>query len=167
MPKVVELKQYPGYGVSRDGRVWSRRTKRGQRKGRTSPRLVRKWHELATHIIRGKYRHAQLTSRDVSVMLPVYKLVLAGFVRPPRKGDGVHFKNGDSTDCRLANLEWRKVTRQGSHRINHRTLTESDVIAIRKKRERGALLRDLANEFNVSPTTVGDAASRRSWRHVA
>lgn len=51
-------------------------------------------------------------------------------------------------------------------RIPSARLTAADVVAIRIAHSGGASAIDLAQAFGVSPSTVKDAVTRRTWRHV-
>lgn len=47
------------------------------------------------------------------------------------------------------------------------TLRKTDVLAIRRIMDGGLMTRaDVAQRYNVSPSTVGNIASRRTWKHL-
>lgn len=49
---------------------------------------------------------------------------------------------------------------------NKAVLNEADILAIRAQRAAGLTLREIANAFNVSTSTVGMIVAGQTWRHV-
>ncbi len=64
----------------------------------------------------------------------------------------------------------RDAVSKGRHSRGERTggakLTASSVRSIREKRQRGVLLRELAEEYCVHYITIRDVVTRRTWAHV-
>lgn len=54
---------------------------------------------------------------------------------------------------------------RGSHHHQSK-LVESEVIQIRNLRKNGAFLRDVAAQFNISKSMVGNICSGKSWNHL-
>ena len=51
-------------------------------------------------------------------------------------------------------------------RNRHAKLTASDVFYVRRETAAGRSTRDLGRELGVSPTTIGNAAQGRTWKHL-
>lgn len=62
-------------------------------------------------------------------------------------------------------LKGRAVPQKGS-RNNNSTLLESDVVDIRKMRESGARVNEIARQFKVHQTTITKIITRATWNHV-
>lgn len=67
----------------------------------------------------------------------------------------------------LRGLSWSHVpfpvASQGKERVR---LVEKDVIIIRKRRENGATLRELADEYRTSEANISQIVNRKTWKHV-
>lgn len=114
----------------------------------------------------------QLYCKNEKRTLSVDRLVAEAFLPkpPPKTKMKVVHINGDLHDNRAVNLEWqprRKVapvrTRQ-PHGLT--SLTEEQVVAIRRRRAAGEPNKKLAVEYGVSRGTITDIVSRRTWSWV-
>jgi hypothetical protein len=121
------------YSVDRLGRVYS-----GSR-------------ELKTWSLPSGYRQVNLGR---GVRRYVHRLVLEAFVGPCPEGEECRHLNGDPGDNRLANLCWGTVAENRMDKVRHGTgkLSEDDVRSIRARRAGGALVREIAEEFGISPS---------------
>jgi hypothetical protein len=108
-------------------------------------------------------------------------LMLEAFVgpRPYPKAEARHL-NDQSLDDRLENLEWgsrlqnvrdaalngRLPNNQGSTN-GYAILAEADVVSIRAAYASGGVLqRELAEQYGVARSTIGNIVTGRRWRHV-
>ena len=174
-PEIREIAWATGYGVSRDGSVWSCRPVNG-----IGP-LKDSWHQLAPVTRKRKTRHQCVTLRidGRSVIASIHRLILEAFCGPCPEGmEGCH-NNGDPTDNQLSNLRWD--TRESNHadKNAHGTdsrgskhpmsrLTEDDVRNIRRSVEgssRGTGSA-LARVYGVTPAAISAIKNRKLWRHV-
>lgn len=131
---------------------------------------------------KGRYLKIQRGKGRASVTLSgkqhrIHTLVLNAFVGPcPPGQEGCH-ANGDGWDNRLENLRWDTRKANVADAIRHETwargtmlpqsvLDEAKVVEIRKRRGDGALLKDLADEFDVHIVTIHDIVHRKTWAHL-
>lgn len=125
------------------------------------------------------YLRVNLTSQVGRVqMFRVHRLVLLAFVGPCPDGMEARHLNGIKTDNRADNLAWGtpEQNRQDNRDLGvyergeghtQVKLTETQVREIRHRHAAGGvLLRELAEEFGVTPTNINAILSRRSWKHV-
>lgn len=110
--------------------------------------------------------------------IPVHRMMLESFVGIPEIKMHCLHKNDVRTDNSIGNLRWgthkdnmadrseNGKTARGERSANT-TLTEMDVIEIRHLKETaGATKRAIALLYDISPASVKDICSRRSWGHV-
>jgi hypothetical protein len=108
----------------------------------------------------------------------VHVLVLETFVgdRPSVTHDGAH-TDGDRSNNALENLSWKTKSENERDKVRHGThargerdanarLTETDVLAIRRRHAAGESGRDLATAFGVTATQISRIVLRQSWNHV-
>lgn len=102
----------------------------------------------------------------------VHRLVAAAFLGDP-SGLEVDHLDSDRTNAKVTNLEIvtgtenrrRAPTVRGSSLSKH--LVEADIVSIRKRRENGEMLHEIAADYPVTPTAIGCICRRITWRHVA
>jgi hypothetical protein len=110
------------YEVSDLGRVLSveRTTRQLARYGpierRVAERLLKPGRDRRT----GHLRVRLYDGDGLATTVGVHQLVLAAFVGPRPPGYMAAWRNGDRTDCRLANLRW--VPRRGQSRFRPKTV---------------------------------------------
>ena len=72
----------------------------------------------------------------------------------------------ERTQEALRNREYIPASQKGQKNPNSK-LTEDDVVSIREKKDQGATHQELADEYNVTKTTISQIVNRKLWKHVA
>lgn len=166
------IADFPGYRVGDDGSVWSK-----WRSGTKD--LMHPWKRMKlTKGVRG-YRVVSLHKNKKNNVRYVHRLVLEAFVgRCPDGMECRHFPDRDPTNNRLANLSWGSPAENANDKIVHGTaefgiknhmakLSESDIVAIRKKYATGKWYqRELAEKYSVSPSAISLICLGENWRHM-
>lgn len=163
-----EWREVPGsqYEVSSLGRVRSWHNNRHGR--RAEPKLLSLCpgtHGYLTFSMHVDGR--QITST-------VHRVVAKVFLGPVPEGLQVCHNDGDKLNNSATNLRYDTHAANLAERImprgerHHRSLlTESDALEVRRLRnECGWKLRELAEKFGVSISTIFAITTRRSWAHI-
>ncbi len=157
-----EIPNYPNYFVTKNGKVWSNKTKRF----------------LSTNSLRG-YKRVILCKQGKLFCRQVHRLVFETYVGSCPKGmqcrhlDGVKYNNS------LSNLCWGTPYENQMDRKVHGTfifthgeehymakLTNDQVREIRSLYERGYYQREIAEIFSICRQTVSNILLRKTWKHV-
>ena len=170
-----EIPGFPGYSVTKDGRVWSarRRDNRGRSYGG-------QW--LCPDFNRLGYLRVRLSRSGRKERRFVHRLVLEAFVGPCPDGMECCHNNGIKTDNYLENLRW------GTHKENQQDMVHhGTAIGFKRKgvRNPGAKLTDaqvreiiadynttgasqsgLAVKYGVARTTISGIVQRIRWKHI-
>ena len=107
----------------------------------------------------------------------IHVLVCLAFHGPRPDGMQIRHIDGDITNPRPNNLKYGTPKENAADKILHGTdpvgerhpmaiLNESSVLAIRGRRDNGETLRQIAEDYNVSISTIHLACKKRNWRHV-
>lgn len=108
----------------------------------------------------------------------VHRLVLRAFKGEPESDQVCRHLNGDPSDNRLENLEWGTQKENWKDKRKHGRATvgvrhgssrlkASDVKDIRRKAGSEDIThKELADSYSVSPRTIYDIVTRRTWRHL-
>ena len=125
------------------------------------------------------YRRVLLHRERVPFEFAVHRLVAAAFIGPLPAGYQVNHKNGTRSDNRADNLEYLTPSQNQLHayRILKRDhfkgsgspgakLTEANVVEMRKLRDAGWKVKDIASHFSVSASTACWIIKRKTWTHV-
>ncbi len=171
---------FPGYRVGSDGSVWSCR-----HGGPHDTHLTEEWHQLRPRV--NKARRPCRRGAYLKVLLHpgagkgrnrmIHHLVLEAFVGPRPAGMVACHNDGNPQNNALSNLRWdtwisnladmeRHGTRLRGRDHANAKLTEADVIAIRRLRERGLLIWQIASLFPVSENTISHICRGEDWSHV-
>lgn len=157
---------FPNYYISNFGIVFSKRRERAKG-GALLPYKMNNGY-LRVDLYRNKKRHPRL----------VHHLVLETFVGPRPSGmDGCH-NNGDRLDNRLSNLRWD--TRSNNHMDKHKhgTMPLGEKHSCSKITDRDARMiiylsrtglftqREIAQQYNISDTTVHEIIHRKKRTHI-
>lgn len=157
---VKDVPGYPGYAVTRYGRILG---PRGWRKLQT----VHNGHLYVLVSIPGSKRKRTLYA---------HRAVLLAYVGPCPEGmEGCH-KDGDPTNNSVDNLRWGTRSSNIRDRVPHDTagelngrakLTEDDVMAIRALLADGTLKQDeIGRKFGVGQAVISKIKLGKSWSHV-
>lgn len=170
---VRDVPGFPGYAVTLSGQVWSVRPRGTKRDFDTIPRRIKSkvWKGVET---------INLTLMDKTYTFSIGRLLLLSFVAPPPfEGAHASFKDGNSNNIRLDNLEWlstsethkRGVQRNGGayaygEALNHSVYTAADVAEMRRRRAAGATIKQLMAQFGGTRRTVERAVRGDNWKQV-
>lgn len=165
------IEGFPGYRISCQGEVESCWLRRGRYRLPTDI-----WRPL-TPILRDRYLTVNLPKRGGKAIRRIHRLVLEAFEGPCPPGRIACHRDGDRLNNDLLNLYWGTHQSNSDDAVRHGTkargealrskLTEADVIEIRRLREEGAKVVELAARFQVGQSNIRSVLSRRSWKHVS
>lgn len=177
---IKPLKHYPGYGISKDGRIWSR-------KQRHTGELRATWKPLKRTLDQKGYYVANLYCGQPSKLhrVKIHRLLWQTFIGSLEPGYVINHINGDKTDNALDNLEmvtqkenmkcaWEMGLMADSRppMFDHTThsgvkFTEEQVRSIRNRYKKPCnSLSSLAREYHVHPSTIHDIVTRKTWKHL-
>lgn len=177
-----EPTDFPGYRVSRDGRLQSRRSRRPLGQGNGSAVAMRdEWRDLKAILLPNGYLTARfrIDGRKYAVSKYVHRLVLELFVGPKPEGmEEVRHLNGVKTDNRVENLAWGTkkenwvdMRRHGTYPHGSRhgiaKLTEEKVMEILHLLTDGRTHSSISKLYGVCPATITFIAKRQTWVHVS
>lgn len=168
--KVRRLKDYPGYAVSRDGRVWTK-LKRGRGRGLEHDNWIEKKQRHDVGNGGTGYMTVWLTQAKGPVC--VHRLVALAFIGAIPKGYHVNHLDGDKTNNRLENLEITTCIGNLQHawttgliQVAKPKLNAQQVLEIRQHAALGEKYADLASQFKIDPSGVSDIVLRKTWKHI-
>lgn len=165
--EIREHPDFPDYGVSPDGRVW---TCKNGKWGRSD-----QWRELRQISDANGYLHVGLRRDGRTHVVRVHRLVLEAFVGPCPDGMVTRHLNGVRDDNCIENLAWGTYGENAQDTAVHgrstqgernatAKLTEDDVRAIRSSQASAA---KLASSYGVTQSTIYSVKSYSTWRHVS
>ncbi len=175
------LPEYPGYRIGDDGTVWSCRTRKGVGKNGKGSGFVFSdtWKMLSPAVHCGKYLHVVLTTQaGIESTQTVHKLVLLAFIGPCPEGMECRHLDGVGNNNRLSNLAWGTHAENEADRKHHGTdnqgerhgmskLTADKVREIRTLYAAGGeSYYSLGTKFGVTYSTIHEAITRKTWKHV-
>jgi lambda repressor-like predicted transcriptional regulator len=108
----------------------------------------------------------------------IHTLVARAFIgERPTENHVVAHNNGVANDNRLQNLRYATQsenlldmrlhgTSLRGERNGNTPLSPGDVLAMRKARGQGVLLRELAQHYGVCKSTVSNICNRLTWKHL-
>ncbi len=173
-PKITDVPGLEGYGVTRDGRVFSR-VKLGHRDHYNDD-----WHELTlTWTSQGDKNNRQFYYR-VSVRGANWKVhLLIAFVFHGRrpKGQQVRHLDGNVKNNNAKNLKYGTALQNAADSIRHGTtctgekhgrsvLTESQVLLIRRLKDSGWKQSKIARHLSIDRHTISDIVCRVTWKYL-
>lgn len=165
MGNIEVIPNFPGYFVTKEGKIWSSKTHRW-----LTPDVSYN-ERLRVTLYRNNKPHKKL----------VHRLVLETFIGPCPEGmEGCH-NNGNSLDNSLLNLRWDTRQNNAQDAIKHKThcclrrgessmnakLNELQVRIIRRLLEFGMLYqREIGEVFNVCQELISCIKTRKYWSHI-
>ena len=167
---------FPGYSATAEGKVFSHRRK-GKGKQRGSVVCVDHSfsYELAQFATKKGYRTVCVTLQTNKARpVGVHQLVADAFHGPKPDGLQVRHLNGSPSDNRAANLQYGTPKQNAADRKQHGTystgskhvnskLLEKQVNEIRTLRKVGMKVKELANNFSVSASTIESIIYNKSY----
>lgn len=170
--EIKESTEYPGYGASKDGRVWSRR------KMGCTKRIGSQWKEMKQSVDKtGGYLRVEFQTENGRKLRPVHAFVLATFGATRPFGYDCRHINGVRTDNRFENLAWGTRSENMQDAIAHGTfscgtrqpaskLTDDDVVDILKCPNYYGSGSMLSRKYGVTTSVISEVRSRKAWKHV-
>lgn len=161
------------YQISNLGRVWSN-PRIVDRKGVRQPRggvFLKLRHNRHGYVV------VDLSDRGSDTQRFVHVLVCEAFIGPQPSGHEVAHGDGVRDNNLLSNLRWATRLEQADDRRKHGTmlhgvrakqssLTDHDVTDIRRARIAGEKLRDLADRYGLTESSISRICSGASWPHL-
>lgn len=172
MVKLRRLKDFPGYAVSRDGRVWGCKGTHND---------IVPWRELRLRVDPYGYPLIGLWRDKKQVMKKVHRLVWDAYNGCLPVGMTVNHKDGDKTNNAIENLEvlsqsdnmkhaWKTglmKNRAVGERVNKGKFTSAQVLEIRKLYATGNYsMPALARQFDTWSSSICDIVNRKTWKHI-
>lgn len=170
-----DVKDVPGYMVSDTGLVKScERVVEVGRWGKLTvhEKILKHWMTKTGYCIVGMEHNGK------RVRKLLHRLVAETFIPNPENAKTVNHKDGDKTNCTVANLEWATMgdnllhayriglkCAKGSHN-GRAKLDESTVLSIRTDRLAGMSANEIAVKYNVCKSNVYSICSGKRWGHV-
>ena len=156
---------FPGYAVSKDGRVWSN-TRKSFHKGHV---LKGRW--LKPYIDSYGYFQVSLQKKGRRICRLISRLVLETFVGLRPKGTQCRHLDGNNQNNHLENLCWGTPKENAQDSIRHGTngvkLNEEQVRIIFHAYHDGHYTqREIAKAFGVTPSHVSLIARKKTWSHL-
>jgi len=163
--EIIAIASFDGYGVSRDGRVWTKRNRWG----------LTDWREMKPLVHRKGYQRVCLYKMGSKKYRFIHRLVAEAFLGEVAPSMQINHINGIKTDNRVENLEICTCSQNIIHsrsvlgigvgsRHGRSKLTESDIPAIRNSQESCVVC---ASRYGVSKSTIKAIRAGRIWRRVA
>lgn len=128
---------------------------------------------------KGEYDSVTFCVDGVKKYLTIHRLVAIHFCDNPNNFPVVNHKDSDIYNNRADNLEWTTNSgnaihgykfgnREGCKGEKHgrRKLSEDQVMALIKRRNEGAALIELADDFKISIAQVSRIANGQRWSHI-
>ncbi len=166
---------FPGYVISREGKIWSSRLGRNQAGDPRTPvlrsiALIKNNHgHLFVHLYRGNgIKHKRY----------IHRLVAEAFIGPCPEGMECRHLDGDPANNNSDNLAWGTKIENQADRILHGTsnkgtrngqskLTESEVIEIRVAYRKGNISQEaLGKLYDVSGGAVSRIINKKHYADV-
>ena len=157
---------FPGYCVSDNGDVWSRRSRAGI------------WHKLSPgRNVQYGHLHVELYQAGKPRQFYVHALVLTSFVGSCPDGMGCRHLDGNPANNQLSNLCWGTPKENQGDRVRHGTVTcgerngsaklkDAQIPEIRRRLAAGESQRSLAREYGVNHGTIGCLQHGKTWKAV-
>lgn len=139
----------------------------------------KKGRTLKTFKNRKGYLQVKLCKDGLNESTVVHRVVAMSFIENKNGYDQVNHLNGIKDDNRVENLEWCSNRQNIIHAYknglintnkgeNHHMskLTNSNVVAIKKRIKKGEAMHRIASDYNVSTTAIMYIKSGVNWSHI-
>lgn len=180
MEAIRQVDGFPGYFISRDGRVLSQWKLRGPLGPvLCDPENMRKLKPHPASKVGNKIKYAtvHLFKEKKSFTFAVHCLVAEAFHGKCPDGLECAHKNGDYTDNHADNLEWKTRAQNCQDKIKHGTslagekhnlakLTSVQVLEIYNRYDSGESSVEIAKDFNVHARHVRVIGRKKNWTHL-
>lgn len=159
-----KINGYPYYEICEEGKVKS--LARGKKKNDKI---------LKNTLLKTGYYHVDLCYEGKRTKKLIHRLLAEAFIENKENKPQVNHINGIKSDNRLENLEWVTISENQLHSIkaglrhtkgeknSQCKLKEYDVLFILNDKRK---YKDIANNFNISISTVADIKRGYSWTHI-
>lgn len=116
MVKMLPIKDFPGYYISKTGDVWSDKTNPIYAK-------TKKLHKIIPFKTPAGYFQVNLVKNKKIIHKSIHRLVAEAFIPNPENKPQVNHKNGIKTDNLVKNLEWATQSENTLHsfRVLHQS----------------------------------------------
>lgn len=173
---IKEIKEFPGYGVSEDGKVWTRKVKRSCGRGGCYTFIGDNWREMKPTSA-GGYPLVTISKGGKPYYRKVHRLVLEEFVGPcPANMEACHNDN-NRLNNHVDNLRWgtkksnyKDREKNGTENIGEGNgrciLNEEKVLEIRRRLVLGESQEKLGKEFHVTQVAISHIHLRKTWKHI-
>ena len=166
------INKFPGYHVTKDGRIFSRRLKG------PSIRLGNSWKEISP--MSDNFGRKKVVLTDINgkkFNLKIHRLVLEAYIGPCPKGMICCHNDGNNTNNNLNNLRWDTIKNNSIDIINHGNsqrgekschskLKEEDIQEIRKLKSSGLSYKKIGKIYNVDYSTIYKIIKNKRWKHI-
>lgn len=159
-----EVKNFPNYVISIDAKIYKK----------SKDKLV----EIKQSINR-KYYSVKLSNKGERKHCFVHRLLAEAYIPNPENKNYVNHKDGNKLNNNVENLEWVTFAENIQHSFQtglnkglageengKALLNEDQVIKIYEKLLSGEKSIDIAKEFGVNRSTIGNIKRKRLWKHV-
>lgn len=162
---IVPVKNFPGYGVSADGNIWSCWVK-------CHP-IIRpgQWRKLRAGRDKAGYHQVVLMKNRKMHCRKVHHLVLEAFVGPRLPGQECCHKDDDKDNNRATNLKWGTRLENASDRLRNKGYSHLSMRNARKVKalaiERKLTQKQIGEMFGVCAGTVYNILKGKTWGNLA
>ena len=162
MSETRQIPEFPGYSVTKDGRVWSYKNK--------------KW--LISSKVPNGYLTVGLCKNNKSFTKLVHRLVLEAYIGGCTKNMECRHLDGNKSNNNLPNLCWGTRHENELDKVRHGTarrgeknqfakLTEEDVRYIYSVYWDGAYNQsEIAKYFGITPDAINLIVHKKNWKHL-
>lgn len=149
--ELTPIPNYPGYLITRDGKIWSEKSNKWLKPGRTSKKPF--------------YLNVILMRNGERCDCLVHRLVLETFVGPCPVGMESCHNSANVTDNRVENLRWDT---SASNKADRTGLNEHKVSWIKQLLDTGRFTgAQIAKVFGVSRSVISDIKTGKHYKTVA
>lgn len=169
------LPSYPGYHVTKNGEVFSRRKKYGAKK----LEMEDFWLEKSISYDKAGYPVTSMTPLNKKAKATkIHHLVALAYIGERPSGYYICHNDGNQKNNNLSNLRYDTPKSNSDdrelhgrsikgERANSAVIKEANIPEIFRMACEGIMIKDIAKKFNVTPPTIGQILRRKKWKHIA